>query len=88
MSLNIKNEDVHAAVRELAEVLGVSQTSAVEIAVRAKLEELAVDTRRAERERRIRAAVAALQEAIAESGGGDLRAEMDALYDPETGLPR
>ncbi|WP_455133636.1 type II toxin-antitoxin system VapB family antitoxin [Microbacterium aurum] len=28
MSLNIKNEDVHAAVRDLAERLGVSQTSA------------------------------------------------------------
>ena len=35
MSLNIKNEDVHAAVHELAGRLGVSQTSAVEMAVRA-----------------------------------------------------
>ncbi|MBM3717085.1 MAG: antitoxin, partial [Actinobacteria bacterium] len=29
MSLNIKNESVHAAVRELAARLGVGQTSAV-----------------------------------------------------------
>ena len=58
MSLNIKNEEVHAAVRELAQVLGMSQTSAVEVAVRAKLAELDVERQRAERERRIRQAVA------------------------------
>ena len=40
MGLNIKNDAVHDAVRELAKALGVSQTSAVEIAVREKLDEL------------------------------------------------
>ena len=87
MSLNIKNEEVHAAVRELAQVLGVSQTSAVEVAVRAKLAELDVERQRAERERRIRQAVADLQEAFVDDGT-DLWQVMEDLYDPKTGLPR
>ncbi len=87
MSLNIKNEEVHAAVRELAQVLGMSQTSAVEVAVRAKLAELDVERQRAERERRIRQAVADLQEAFVDDGT-DLWQVMDDLYDPKTGLPR
>ena len=87
MSLNIKNEEVHAAVRELAQVLGMSQTSAVEVAVRAKLAELDVERQRAERERRIRQAVADLQEAFVEDGT-DLWQVMEDLYDPKTGLPR
>ena len=87
MGLNIKNEDVHAAVRELAQVLGMSQTSAVEVAVRAKLAELDVERQRAERERRIRQAVADLQEAFVDDGT-DLWEVMEDLYDPKTGLPR
>ena len=87
MGLNIKNEDVHAAVRELAQVLGMSQTSAVEVAVRAKLAELDVERQRAERERRIRQAVADLQEAFVDDGT-DLWQVMEDLYDPKTGLPR
>lgn len=85
MGLNIKNEDVHAAVRDLARVLGVSQTSAVEIAVRAKLEELDVERQRTEQTRRIDEAIADAQEAYRDV---DLRATMEDLYDPVTGLPR
>ncbi|MFT3797997.1 type II toxin-antitoxin system VapB family antitoxin [Microbacterium sp.] len=84
MSLNIKNEDVHAAVRELASALGVSQTSAVEVAVRAKLAELAEDSQRLERRRRIDDAIRAAQEAFR---GVDLWAIADDLYD-EMGLPK
>ena len=40
MSLNIKNERTHALVRELAALTGMSQTSAVEDAVRRRLHEL------------------------------------------------
>ncbi|MGM7667850.1 type II toxin-antitoxin system VapB family antitoxin [Microbacterium sp. A93] len=40
MSLNIKNERVHEMVRQLAELTGQSQTSAVEDAVRRRLEEM------------------------------------------------
>ncbi|MBD3942244.1 type II toxin-antitoxin system VapB family antitoxin [Microbacterium sp. NEAU-LLC] len=43
MSLNIKNERTHALVRELAELTGMSQTSAVEDAVRRRLKELQTD---------------------------------------------
>jgi len=43
MSLNIKNERTHALVRQLAELTGMSQTSAVEDAVRRRLEELQAD---------------------------------------------
>ncbi len=40
MSLNIKNERTHALVRELATLSGMSQTEAVEDAVRRRLAEL------------------------------------------------
>jgi antitoxin VapB len=40
MSLNIKNERVHAMVREAAERTGMSQTSVVEEALRRMLKEL------------------------------------------------
>lgn len=46
MSLNIKNERTHALVRELAELTGMSQTSAVEDAVRRRLDELKGDAAR------------------------------------------
>lgn len=89
MSLNIKNEDVHAAVRELADALGISQTSAVEVAVRDKLDAVRAERRRVERERRIRQAVAELQAAVADDGAAiDLWAYADGLYDRDTGLPR
>lgn len=85
MSLNIKNEDVHAAVRELAARLGVSQTSAVEQAVRDKLAELASESDSEERRRRRSEAIAAAQEAYR---GVNLWAIADDLYDSETGLPK
>jgi antitoxin VapB len=40
VSLNIKNEEIHRLVRQLAELTGQSQTSAVEDAVRRRLDEL------------------------------------------------
>jgi antitoxin VapB len=40
VSLNIKNEETHQLVRRLAELTGQTQTSAVEDAVRRRLEEL------------------------------------------------
>ncbi|MGB4778534.1 type II toxin-antitoxin system VapB family antitoxin [Microbacterium sp.] len=85
MSLNIKNEDVHTAVRELARALGVSQTSAVEVAVRAKLAELQAEQQRAARVERFHEALAAAQQAF---DGVDLRRYEAELYDEETGLPR
>jgi len=40
MSLNIKNEGTHAAVRELAAATGLTQTAAVDAAVRRMLHEI------------------------------------------------
>lgn len=85
MSLNIKNEDVHAAVRDLARRLGVSQTSAVELAVREKLAALEAVAGQANRSQRIRETAAAAQAAYR---GVDLRAVETELYDEATGLPR
>lgn len=87
MSLNIKNENVHAAVRELARRLGISQTAAVEVAVHAKLSAIDAETSGAARPRRIRTAVAAAQQAFASSDTNLHDTEAD-LYDTESGLPR
>lgn len=83
MSLNIKNEEVHAAVRELAERMNVSQTSAVELAVREKLAELDAGASHEAKVARVRNAVAAAQEAFR---GVELDPFARELYDPATGL--
>lgn len=85
MSLNIKNEEVHAAVRALAERLGVSQTSAVETAVREKLVALDSLSARQERSQCFRAALVEAQEAF---DGVDLSSVESDLYDERTGLPQ
>lgn len=84
MGLNIKNEQVHAAVRELAHRLGVSQTSAVEQAVRASLASLD-HVEGGDRAARVERAAAAAQQAYR---GVDLRGVEAGLYDETTGLAR
>lgn len=91
MSLNIKNERVHAMVREAAERTGMSQTSVVEEALRMMLKEL--DEREskleeAEREAKHSAIMATLAE-IDSLMTPELKALLttDDLYDDETGLP-
>jgi antitoxin VapB len=57
VSLNIKDEETHRLVRRLAELTGQSQTSAVEDAVRRRLEELErAESRSARREAMMRIA--------------------------------
>jgi antitoxin VapB len=51
VSLNIKNERTHALVRELAALTGTNQTSAIEDAVRRRLEELRGEGQRHDRGR-------------------------------------
>lgn len=84
MSLNIKNERTHALVRELATLTGVSQTEAVEQAVRARLDELSRDADAQERFERTMA-IAKETGAILRTTGGPLTT--DDLYD-ELGLPK
>jgi antitoxin VapB len=83
MSLNIKNERTHALVRELATLRGVSQTEAVEEAVRARLNALIADQDREARFERLMA--------ISRESGAILREgeplSTDFLYD-ERGLPK
>ena len=88
MSLNIKNEETHRLVRELAHLTGQSQTSAVEDAVRRRIAEILRHSESARRTAAIRRAVDELQEA-ARSDPAWLHTDWDAeLYDAETGLPR
>lgn len=103
MSLNIKNERTHALVRELAELTGMSQTSAVEDAVRRRLDELRASVSPGGRrlppskfppeevERRIAAMKRIAQEFVAETTPEQreaMRNHGDWLYDDEWGLPK
>lgn len=87
MSLNIKNEKVHDLVRQLAELTGQSQTSAVEDAVRRRLDEV-----RGMEERRRAERIAAIDRIVNEVRalpvvGPTYDEIMDDMYD-EMGLPR
>lgn len=87
MSLNIKNERVHEMVRRLAELTGQSQTSAVEDAVRRRLEELTVSAR-ADAQRRHDEFDDALKRLQGLPDVGPSYEEiMDDMYD-DMGLPR
>jgi antitoxin VapB len=84
MSLNIKNEKTHRAVRQLAKLTGESMTAAVDKAVRERLERLRKNDRKdlAERLLKIgRECAAHLKEPYKSIDHGEL------LYD-EHGLPK
>lgn len=82
VSLNIKNERTHALVRELATLRGVSQTEAVEEAVRERLAALRKDS---DAQRRFERAMEIAREMTPGiRAAGVLSA--DFLYD-EDGLP-
>jgi antitoxin VapB len=84
VSLNIKNEETHRLVRRLAELTGQSQTSAVEDAVRRRLEELErAESRSARREAMMRIA----RESAALIDQDLSNDPNDVLYD-EVGIPR
>ena len=84
MSLNIKNEETHRLVRRLAELTGQSQTSAVEDAVRRRLEELEHEVDREARIQRLleigRQTAAAMDPELSNDPN-------DFLYD-DMGLPK
>ena len=88
MGLNIKNERTHALVRRLAQLTGQSQTSAVEDAVRRRIEELSRsdDEVEAKVQRMLRIAQEFSAELTPEDRAALLSAD-DELYD-ELGLPR
>ncbi len=84
MSLNIKDEEIHQLVRELADLTGESQTTVVKIAVRERLDRLHAAGRLTLADRLLaigRNTAPRLQEPFRSAEHGDL------LYD-EHGLPR
>ena len=81
MSLNIKNERVHALAREVATRTGQSQTSAVEIALERYLADLTREARYDDAD----AIVADMQRRWRESQAPPF--DTEDLYDPDTGLP-
>lgn len=95
MSLNIKNERVHALAREAARVLGTTQTGAIEVALTRLLDAEGVDLAAADLERRRRRVADLLTKIDAhraelEAQGivmPDSQTAFDELYD-EHGLPR
>jgi antitoxin VapB len=87
MSLNIKNEETHRLVRRLAELTGQSQTSAVEDAVRRRLDELESEGLRGARAAAISRVVERAQLVAATDPEWVATDWHDELYD-ESGLPR
>jgi len=83
MSLNIKNEATHALVRELATLRGVSQTEAVDEAVRARLAELNAEKEQQRRFDRTMEIARETSQIIRDTGGA---LDVEDLYD-EMGLP-
>ena len=83
MSLNIKNEATHALVRELATLRGVSQTEAVDEAVRARLAELNAEKEQQRRFDRTMEIARETSQIIRDTGGA---LDVEDLYD-ELGLP-
>jgi antitoxin VapB len=84
MSLNIKNEETHRMVRELAKVTGESMTAAVDMAVRERLERVRQNPKGGLAERLLkigRECAAHMKEPYLSIDHGDL------LYD-EKGLPK
>jgi antitoxin VapB len=87
VSLNIKNEETHRIVRELAVLRGISQVAAVTQAVEHEIK------REKESQRRRKLMAEWLMDISRETGpmmnDGKTSTELiEELYDPETGLPR
>lgn len=88
MGLNIKNQRTHTLVRELAELTGTSQTSAVEEAVRRRIDEVrASGDGRDETVAEILAIAADFQYSLTENQRVALSDADRLLYD-DSGLPR
>ena len=86
MSLNIKNEQTVELVRELARRTGLSQTSAVDEAVRAKLADIDAEQGRDARRVKVNAILSDLDRSVPRQQRLQIRREQDELYD-ENGLP-
>ena len=91
MSLNIKDEQTHELVRELARVTGATQTAAVRDAVQRRLAELGADgvdgSEVVARRQRLQEIVAAFQDDLTDDDRRRMVSGDVWLYD-DSGLPR
>lgn len=87
MSLNIKNERVHALVREAARITGKSQTSVVEAALESYLAEHGADPAQTDLARRFDAIRSLSARWVEAPLGADAIRNPEDLYDTETGSP-
>lgn len=87
MSLNIKNERVHALAREAARRSGASQTSAIETALTRYLESLEEPRRDQRRRQRVDAVLAEFDARLSDDDRVAMRRDLAELYD-DSGLPR
>jgi antitoxin VapB len=84
VSLNIKNEETHRLIKRLAELTGQTQTSAVEDAVRRRLEELT----REDEVRRSYERIKEIQARVKAAADPEwLATDWDAFLYDENGLP-
>lgn len=86
MSLNIKNEHVHALARQLAERTGATQTSAIEDALERRLADLDARDREAARRRRLLRLMDEIESETTDEQRDATRRVQDQMYD-ESGLP-
>jgi antitoxin VapB len=87
MSLNIKNERVHALAREAARRIGATQTSAIEQALEHLLASLDARADDEARRRRLTALMAEIRAETTEQDKAEAQRTMDQMYDAH-GLPR
>jgi antitoxin VapB len=87
MSLNIKNERVHALAREAARRIGATQTSAIEQALEHLLASLDARVDDEGRRRRLTALMAEIRAETTEQDKAEAQRTMDQMYDAH-GLPR
>ncbi|MEV5000700.1 type II toxin-antitoxin system VapB family antitoxin [Nocardioides sp. LML1-1-1.1] len=89
MSLNIKNERVHALARQAARITGKSQTSAIEEALERLLAFYGLDPAEEDKRQRVDVirTIALEWHELPEAEGADRVRDEDDLYDPATGLP-
>lgn len=87
MSLNIKNERVHALAREAAEVTGRSQTGAIELALERLLEEHRAEQRKLDKQQRGEALLEWIRANITDEDRQAIDRAVEEMYD-EDGLPR
>ncbi|MBI3224384.1 MAG: type II toxin-antitoxin system VapB family antitoxin [Mycolicibacterium cosmeticum] len=86
MSLNIKNAQTVELVRELARRTGLSQTGAVEEAVRAKLAEVDAGRGREARRAQVDRLLVELDHSLTARQKKQIRKDEEQLYD-DSGLP-